>query len=57
MAGNNRMSILSWTEMGIQEIGEELFTLERDTLKKKKHIGNRMDKGGKGWWPCFFARK
>lgn len=49
MAGNNRMSILSWTEMGIQEIGEELFTLERDTLKKKKHIGNRMDKGGKGW--------
>lgn len=32
MTGDNRMSILSWTEMGIQEMGEELFTLERDTL-------------------------
>ena len=32
MTGNNRMSILSWTETGIQEMGEELFTLERDTF-------------------------
>ena len=37
MTGNNKMSIINWTDMGIQEMGEELFTLEGDTLFKKTH--------------------
>lgn len=39
MTGNNKMTIVSWTETGIQEMGEELFTLEGDTLFKKNTLG------------------
>lgn len=39
MTGNNRRGILSWTETGIQEMGEELFSLERIPFKIKHTLG------------------